>query len=351
MGGVTRSPFTAIIFAFELTHDQNSLLALLVAATVAHLVSVLVLKRSILTEKVARRGFHVMREYAVDPLGGNLRPRGHGHRRLHRRPRPTAGRPLRGAARRLAAAPPAPLSRCSTRTPASSAFCPGRPSSPARTSPAPRRQRRSCFDPWPWPTPTRSCAPWPTAWPHLGLGVLPVVDRARPHPARRAHHPVRPPPGPPEAAGGGAARRAGPHVAPCRRPGSHGPGVGVWLRVGVGLRIGVSRRILGRATAELTVERAIRSFDQDEVGDWVAILECGHRQHVRHRPPWQERAWVLTPEGRQDRIGTILECRICDEESAEHEPGGDPACWAGQVCTVCGGLDRHQPGCGAAPPE
>ena len=39
-----------------------------VVATVAHLVSVLVLKRSILTEKVARRGFHVMREYAVDPL-------------------------------------------------------------------------------------------------------------------------------------------------------------------------------------------------------------------------------------------------------------------------------------------
>src|SRR5579872_4453828 len=68
LGGVTRSPFTAIIFAFELTHDGNSLLALLVAATLAHLVSVLVLKRSILTEKVARRGFHVMREYAVDPL-------------------------------------------------------------------------------------------------------------------------------------------------------------------------------------------------------------------------------------------------------------------------------------------
>jgi CIC family chloride channel protein len=68
LAGVTRSPFTAIVFAFELTHDQNSLLALLIAATVAHLVSVLILKRSILTEKVARRGFHVMREYAVDPL-------------------------------------------------------------------------------------------------------------------------------------------------------------------------------------------------------------------------------------------------------------------------------------------
>ena len=68
LGGVTRSPFTAIVFAFELTHDVNSLLALLIAACSAHLVSVLTLKRSILTEKVARRGFHVMREYAVDPL-------------------------------------------------------------------------------------------------------------------------------------------------------------------------------------------------------------------------------------------------------------------------------------------
>lgn len=68
LAGVMRSPFTAIVFSLELTHDVNSLLALLVVATVSHLVSVLVLKRSILTEKVARRGFHVMREYAVDPL-------------------------------------------------------------------------------------------------------------------------------------------------------------------------------------------------------------------------------------------------------------------------------------------
>jgi len=68
LAGVTRSPFTAIVFAFELTYDAHILLALLIAATVAHLVSVLVLKRSILTEKVARRGFHVMREYSVDPL-------------------------------------------------------------------------------------------------------------------------------------------------------------------------------------------------------------------------------------------------------------------------------------------
>ncbi|HET7567726.1 MAG TPA: chloride channel protein [Gaiellaceae bacterium] len=68
LAGVTRSPFTSIVFAVELTHEQTLLLPLLVACTAAHLVSVLALRRSILTEKVARRGFHVMREYAVDPL-------------------------------------------------------------------------------------------------------------------------------------------------------------------------------------------------------------------------------------------------------------------------------------------
>ena len=68
LAGVTWSPFTGVIFALELTHDQNSLLPLLIACTGAYAISVLLLKRSILTEKVARRGFHVMREYAVDPL-------------------------------------------------------------------------------------------------------------------------------------------------------------------------------------------------------------------------------------------------------------------------------------------
>ena len=68
LGGTMRSPFTGIVFAMELTHDFNALLPLLVAATLSYTVSVLVLKRSILTEKVARRGFHLSREYAVDPL-------------------------------------------------------------------------------------------------------------------------------------------------------------------------------------------------------------------------------------------------------------------------------------------
>jgi chloride channel protein, CIC family len=68
LGGTMRSPFTSIVFAFELTHDANVFLPLLVASVVAHAFTVLTLKRSILTEKVARRGFHVSREYGIDPL-------------------------------------------------------------------------------------------------------------------------------------------------------------------------------------------------------------------------------------------------------------------------------------------
>lgn len=68
MGGTMRSPLTAIAFALELTHDAEAIPALLVACTAAHAVNVLLLRRSILTEKVARRGTHVAREYAVDPF-------------------------------------------------------------------------------------------------------------------------------------------------------------------------------------------------------------------------------------------------------------------------------------------
>jgi chloride channel protein, CIC family len=68
LGGTMRSPLTGIVFAQELTHDINVLLPLLVASVIAHLFTVLVLKRSILTEKIARRGYHLSREYAVDPL-------------------------------------------------------------------------------------------------------------------------------------------------------------------------------------------------------------------------------------------------------------------------------------------
>jgi H+/Cl- antiporter ClcA len=68
LGGTMRSPLTGVIFSLELTHDVNMLLPLLIAVTIAHGFTVLTLRRSILTEKVARRGFHLSREYAVDPL-------------------------------------------------------------------------------------------------------------------------------------------------------------------------------------------------------------------------------------------------------------------------------------------
>src|SRR5262249_35937488 len=68
LGGTMRSPLTGVVFAVELTGDRNALLPLLVASTVAYGFTVLAMRRSILTEKVARRGYHVSREYAVDPL-------------------------------------------------------------------------------------------------------------------------------------------------------------------------------------------------------------------------------------------------------------------------------------------
>ena len=55
----------------------------------------------------------------------------------------------------------------------------------------------------------------------------------------------------------------------------------------------------------------ITGFHQDDVRDWVAELACGHNQHVRHNPPWTNRPWVATPQGRQSMIGHVLACRKC----------------------------------------
>jgi chloride channel protein, CIC family len=63
-----RSPLTGIVFALELTQDVQSMLPLLIACVTGHAFTVLVMPRSILTEKVARRGYHLTREYSVDPL-------------------------------------------------------------------------------------------------------------------------------------------------------------------------------------------------------------------------------------------------------------------------------------------
>jgi H+/Cl- antiporter ClcA len=68
LGGTMRTPLTGTIFALELTHDINMLLPVLIATIVAYGFTVVVMRRSILTEKVSRRGFHLSREYSVDPM-------------------------------------------------------------------------------------------------------------------------------------------------------------------------------------------------------------------------------------------------------------------------------------------
>ncbi len=68
MSGTMRSPLTALMFGIELTHDFNAFPALLISAVAALAVTVLLMRRSILTEKLARRGHHIIREYSIDPF-------------------------------------------------------------------------------------------------------------------------------------------------------------------------------------------------------------------------------------------------------------------------------------------
>lgn len=60
------------------------------------------------------------------------------------------------------------------------------------------------------------------------------------------------------------------------------------------------------------MQQAIVGFHLDEEGHYVADLACGHGQHVRHDPPWQNRPWVLTEQGRRQKLGVMLECKKCD---------------------------------------
>jgi hypothetical protein len=61
------------------------------------------------------------------------------------------------------------------------------------------------------------------------------------------------------------------------------------------------------------MKRKIVGYHTDAENHWIAELECGHRQHVRHGPPWTERPWVTTEEGRESRLGEELNCVRCDE--------------------------------------
>ncbi|WP_237067989.1 DUF3565 domain-containing protein [Microbulbifer guangxiensis] len=61
------------------------------------------------------------------------------------------------------------------------------------------------------------------------------------------------------------------------------------------------------------MQQAITGYHRDGEDHWVAELACGHNQHVRHDPPWQNRPWVITRAGRARMLGERLDCRKCDE--------------------------------------
>ena len=88
MGGTMRSPLTAMVFAVELTRDFNLFPALLIGSVAALGVTVLLMRRSILTEKLARRGHHITREYSIDPFEARARARGDGPATCRPSPRP-----------------------------------------------------------------------------------------------------------------------------------------------------------------------------------------------------------------------------------------------------------------------
>ncbi|MGH9132864.1 MAG: DUF3565 domain-containing protein [Ilumatobacteraceae bacterium] len=60
------------------------------------------------------------------------------------------------------------------------------------------------------------------------------------------------------------------------------------------------------------MNRTIVDFVQDDAGDWAARLDCFHRQHVRHDPPFRSAPWVLDRSTRSERVGTTLDCPLCD---------------------------------------
>ena len=60
------------------------------------------------------------------------------------------------------------------------------------------------------------------------------------------------------------------------------------------------------------MDKRIVGFHQDEQQHWLAELECGHKQHVRHDPPWTKREWVTSREGRDSHLGNLLNCAKCD---------------------------------------
>ena len=63
------------------------------------------------------------------------------------------------------------------------------------------------------------------------------------------------------------------------------------------------------------MQQAITGFHQDEEQHWVAELACGHQQHVRHDPPWQNRPWVVDRQQRHALLGQPFSCGWCAQDS------------------------------------
>ncbi|WP_027329432.1 DUF3565 domain-containing protein [Marinimicrobium agarilyticum] len=68
------------------------------------------------------------------------------------------------------------------------------------------------------------------------------------------------------------------------------------------------------------MQQPITGYHKDEEDHWVAELSCGHNQHVRHKPPWVERPWVLTEMGRVAMLGEPLDCKKCDRGEPRDNP-------------------------------
>ncbi len=62
----------------------------------------------------------------------------------------------------------------------------------------------------------------------------------------------------------------------------------------------------------IVMKTTVTGWHQDEESYWVAELACGHSRHFRHNPPWQVREWVVTPQGRDEFLGSELDCKECD---------------------------------------
>ena len=82
------------------------------------------------------------------------------------------------------------------------------------------------------------------------------------------------------------------------------------------------------------MKQKIVAFEQGEDGDWLAVLACGHRQHVRHNPPLVSRPWVQTETGRNQFLGYELNCKRCDDETDAAALGSQIRSEDGVACAV-----------------